>query len=208
MKRLLFIVNGLGLGNATRCHAVIGHLVQRGYTVDVLTSGNGKDYFSSVEEIDQLISFESLRYGERNGRVSVMATLLLVPQLVRTLLRNARLTRRLIRSGGYRGVVIDSDYTMLAARDRDIPVFAINNADVVVHECRRRKLPRSVYLQYLIEWADAWFHRVAPDRVLSPVAANMWPDTEDIRHIPPLVRPFLAARPPARKAREQIKNSA
>ena len=111
MERILFIVNGLGLGNATRCHAVIGHLANKGYTVDVLTSGNGKDYFSSVEEIGQLIPFESLRYGERNGRVSVTATLFLAPKLIRTLLRNARLTRRLIRSGGYRGVVIDFGLT-------------------------------------------------------------------------------------------------
>ena len=93
---------------------------------------------------------------------------------------------------------------MIAARDRDIPVFAINNADVVVHECRRRKVPRSVYLQYLIEWADACFHRLAPDRVLSPVAANMWPDADNVHHIPPLVRPSLALRSPSREPRRVL----
>ena len=204
MQRLLFIVNGLGLGNATRCHAVIDHLIQRGYTVDVLTSGNGRDYFAAVEEIGQLLSFESLRYGERKGRVSVTATLMLAPVLIRTLFANARLTRRLIRSGGYVGAVIDSDYTMIVANQRDIPVFAINNADVVVHECRRREIPRSIYLQYLIELADYWFHRLVPDVVLSPVTANMWPDTANIRHIPPPIRSSLRPRPASREPRRVL----
>ena len=41
----LFVINGLGMGNSTRCHAVIEALVQAGWRVHVLTSGNGLAYF-------------------------------------------------------------------------------------------------------------------------------------------------------------------
>jgi len=40
-ERVLFLVNGLGLGNSTRCHAVIERLLERGALVTIATSGNG-----------------------------------------------------------------------------------------------------------------------------------------------------------------------
>ena len=43
--RILFLVNGLGLGNSTRCHAIIERLIEKGAEVAVATSGNGLWYF-------------------------------------------------------------------------------------------------------------------------------------------------------------------
>ena len=42
MKKILFIVNGLGLGNSTRCESIIESLIFKGKTIDIITSGNGK----------------------------------------------------------------------------------------------------------------------------------------------------------------------
>ena len=41
MKRVLFLVNGLGLGNATRCHAIMQKLGEAGVGCEVATSGSG-----------------------------------------------------------------------------------------------------------------------------------------------------------------------
>ena len=39
--RILCLVNGLGLGNSTRCHAIIQRLVEFGVEVQVVTSETG-----------------------------------------------------------------------------------------------------------------------------------------------------------------------
>jgi len=41
----LFLINGLGLGNSTRCEAVMEHLAEAGFRIHVLTSGNGLAFF-------------------------------------------------------------------------------------------------------------------------------------------------------------------
>ena len=73
--RVLFLVNGLGLGNSTRCHAVIDRLHSRGVKVDVITAANGLWYFDGRPEIDSLNEMEALTYGQRGGRLSVLKTL-------------------------------------------------------------------------------------------------------------------------------------
>ncbi len=196
MDRILFIVNGLGLGNSTRCHAVIDRLLARGVGVDVLTSGNGLDYFSRVEGIGALHAVAPLEYGSQDDKLSARATLWALPRQVRRALGNARAFRRLPRAGAYRGVVIDSDYSVAGFKHTlQVPVIGLNNADVVVHECRRRRpIPASVRGQYLIERGDRLFHRVFADHVLSPCLARAYPETATLEHIPPPIRGGLRVR--------------
>jgi UDP:flavonoid glycosyltransferase YjiC (YdhE family) len=73
--RILFLVNGLGLGNSTRCHAVMQRLVERGAEIQIVTSGNGLWYFRSVPNIAELHEVESLYYGVKDGRISISRTL-------------------------------------------------------------------------------------------------------------------------------------
>ena len=40
-KKVLFLINGLGLGNSTRCFAIIERLFQLDTDVSIITSGNG-----------------------------------------------------------------------------------------------------------------------------------------------------------------------
>ena len=73
--RILFLVNGLGLGNSTRCHAVMQRLLRRGAEIQIVTSGNGLWYFRSMPELAQLHEVESLYYGVKDGRISIARTL-------------------------------------------------------------------------------------------------------------------------------------
>ena len=72
--RCLFLINGLGMGNSTRCHAIIKQLDERGLRVDVLTSGNGLDYFSNRPEVASLIPTRGYHYSSHNGHVSGLRT--------------------------------------------------------------------------------------------------------------------------------------
>ncbi|MGD0253893.1 MAG: hypothetical protein ABSC01_14500, partial [Verrucomicrobiota bacterium] len=71
----LFVINGLGLGNSTRCHAVIERLAATGCRVHVLTSGNGLAYFEGKSCIESLHSMASFYYSGTNGGISGWATL-------------------------------------------------------------------------------------------------------------------------------------
>ena len=53
-KKILFLINGLGLGNSTRCFAIIERLKLLNAEISVITSGNGKWFFSDKEEIENL----------------------------------------------------------------------------------------------------------------------------------------------------------
>ena len=82
-KRILFLVNGLGLGNSTRCHAVIERLINRGAEVAIATSGNGLWYFKNHLNFPNVFEVEELHYGKKDGRLSIMATFLSIGNFVK-----------------------------------------------------------------------------------------------------------------------------
>ena len=206
-KRILFIVNGLGMGNSTRCASIAHALVDLVYAVDVLTSGNGKKYFSSRTYISKTFQLSPLFYGKsRDGKLSVLKTALAAPKLLYTYLHNVKKLENIIRSHNYSAVVIDSDYLLFWLRKRiHIPVIAINNSDMVIEECRRMPIiPRSIRAQLLIEKLDYFFHTKVPDLVLSPSLLPMPAQNGKFERFSPFVRNRLMVRPPAREVRHVL----
>ena len=59
-KTFLFMVNGLGMGNSTRCYSIVQHLAETGAEIHVLTSGNCLEFFKGKKEIVSLTDMESL----------------------------------------------------------------------------------------------------------------------------------------------------
>ncbi|MBN1471315.1 MAG: hypothetical protein JW925_06015 [Syntrophaceae bacterium] len=194
-KRILFIVNGLGMGNSTRCHAIIENLHHRGYAIDVITSGNGMDYFRHhISSISDLIEFKSLFYTKFKGKLSIGGTILSIPVLAFLYIQNICVLYKTFKNKSYDAVVIDSDYTILLLRIIfNIPVFAINNADVVVREMKKLdKIPRKILMQFMVEKMDYWFHRVFVDFVLSPTILEWNSHSHaNIHHFPPFIRSGL-----------------
>jgi hypothetical protein len=94
----LFVINGLGLGNSTRCHAVIERLAATGCRVHVLTSGNGLAYFEGKSCIESLHSMASFYYSGTNGGISGWATLKSVGRK-----SQARIPGTIARGGESRG---------------------------------------------------------------------------------------------------------
>lgn len=189
MYKILFIVNGLGMGNSTRCHSIIEKLVDYGYTVDVLTSGNGLEYFKQAD-INNLFKLYSLKYSVGNdGNISAIKTFLSIISHFITLFKNINIVNKIIKKGNYNGIVIDSDYTMLFLKWKiKIPLFAINNAHIIIQECNKLLIiPKNIKMQFIIEKLDNFFHNLIPDYVLSP---SMKPiqDNKNIFNFLPFVR--------------------
>ena len=45
-KKILFLINGEGLGNSTRCHAIIQKLLKKKVKVGIVAAKNSYWYFS------------------------------------------------------------------------------------------------------------------------------------------------------------------
>jgi UDP:flavonoid glycosyltransferase YjiC (YdhE family) len=168
--RILFLVNGLGLGNSTRCHAVMQRLLDYGAEIQVITSGNGLWYFQSVPGIARLHEVDSLYYGVKDGRISIIRTLTAIADFAAILRRNAQIIANVLSEWRPDIVVADSVYTFRPFKRAGIPFVALNNADVV-HKSYRRfaDRPRSVRAQFwCVEEPDYLFHRMIPDLVISP----------------------------------------
>jgi UDP-N-acetylglucosamine--N-acetylmuramyl-(pentapeptide) pyrophosphoryl-undecaprenol N-acetylglucosamine transferase len=189
--RVLLLVNGLGLGNSTRCHAVAQRLVERGAEVAIVTSGNGLWYFEGRTGVGAVHGIEAFYYASRNGRISIPHTLLAVGDFRRIAKRNAAVVNKVLDTFKPDVTLIDSIYTTGPMKKRGIPIVALNNSDVVHLSYRLfTERPPSIRMQfYAIEEMDYLFHRARVDMVLSPSLDPSLPEAGgNIRRIGPIVR--------------------
>ncbi|MBF0587930.1 MAG: hypothetical protein HQL53_02255 [Magnetococcales bacterium] len=197
--RILFLVNGLGLGNATRCDAVIQALHRHGAEIQVVTSGNGLWYFRDHAIVKTVHENESFHYAASDdGRISIAGTLGATFGHIQALRRNVKRIEVILKSWKPDVVVTDSDYTSRPMKRLGIPFAAINNADVVVHQYARfTDRPKSIRAQFhAVERMDALYHRRVPDRVLSPALDTSIPEAAgNIRRIGPIVRQAMRKAP-------------
>lgn len=168
--RVLFLISGLGLGNSTRCHAMIQHLSAAGAMVEVATSDNGLWFFQDPTcDIAGLTPLPGLRYGRRNGRISIAATLGAVAEMRDVLRRTEEVVADLIERFRPQVVITDSVYAHRAVRRARLPLVAVNNADMVVRTIAAARPPLAVLPQFLaVELPDFLYHRTVPDLVISP----------------------------------------
>lgn len=189
--KILFLVNGLGLGNSTRCHAIIQRLAAFGAHIEIITSGNGHWYFEGRPEISRIHAIEALYYGSSEGRISIVRTILSMRDFYKIMRRNARAVDRVLDEFKPDVVVTDSVYTVRPMKKRGIPIVAFNNADVVHYSYRHfTDRPASIRAQFwVVEEMDYLFHRLFPRRVLSPCLDASIPQGHgNITRIGPIVR--------------------
>lgn len=196
--RALFLVNGLGLGNSTRCHAIIQRMIEHGANVEVITSGNGKWYFDGHRDTGRVHGIEAFYYASHKGRISIPRTLMAVGEFRRIAKRNARVVEQVLDTFRPDVTLTDSVYTTRPMKQRGIPIVALNNADVV-HKSYRMfdAKPRSIAMQfYAIEEMDYLFHRARVDMVLSPTLDPDLPEVGgNVRRIGPIVRRGYDSQP-------------
>ncbi len=166
----LFVINGLGLGNSTRCHAVMEYLAEAGCALHVLSSGNGLTYFQDQPGVTSVTAMDSFFYPGRREAVngwSLLGSLGVLAQVARR--KRAALARLLDAVRPDVGV-IDSEYAIGPLRRRGVPVIGLNTSEVVVTEYlrRARRQPGIGSQFWFVEYADYLFHRYACDLVVSP----------------------------------------
>jgi UDP:flavonoid glycosyltransferase YjiC (YdhE family) len=189
----LFVINGLGLGNSTRCAAVIELLAAAGCKVHVLTSGNGLSFFEGNPCVESLNSMASLYYSTTGGQISGWATIKSICSLAKLAKAKRDSLALLLDKISPDVAVIDSEYAISPLRRRHIPIIAINNSEVVVTEyLKRRSEAKNISSHFwLVEFSDYLFHRHYCDLVLSPFPARTPTRHSKFKRIGLIVRPAV-----------------
>lgn len=159
---ILWLINGMGLGNCTRCLAVLERLPQHRHIV--ATAANGLAFFAGRPEVERVVELEQLHYRRKaSGGLDLSQTIkqwALVPGLWRA--NQARL------QGLDPDLVMWDSFYFAWGRLGSAPVFAINHADRV---CRGfwRWRPWSVLAHFLSTEVPDWlYHSLRADQVFSP----------------------------------------
>jgi uncharacterized protein (TIGR00661 family) len=187
----VFIVNGLGLGNSTRCHAVMERLCQQGAKVHVVTSGNGIWYFGRMGSVDSVTEISSLYYSKKNGKISIANTVASVADFARILKGNAKTISEVLDKVNPKIVISDSEYSFWPMRRRNIPHVSLNNSDIVVAAYRTyENIPPSVRAQYrVVEYNDYLFNKIIPAFSISPTLDQEIPEISPrFKRVGPIVR--------------------
>ncbi|MES2965538.1 MAG: glycosyltransferase family protein [Bdellovibrionota bacterium] len=183
---ILAIVNGFGLGNATRCEPLFMEFARevKPLSIDIATSGNGVAYFRGRPYVRRLVRLRSLNYGGGTTGISLFGLLSALPRTFVSFFSNALVIAKTLRRNDYDLVLIDSDYTALVFRIFSrVPVVAVNNSESVIAECLRTRPPVSVWPQFLVELFDFLFHRWVPTLTLAP---TLNPSTVESRAVVPI----------------------
>lgn len=166
----LFLINGLGLGNSTRCHAVIERLAEAGCRVHVVTSGNGLAYFESKPCVESVSPMDSFYYSGTGKGISGWSTLKSLLALLKIAKAKRAQIERVLGRVQPGAVVIDSEYALSPVRRRGIPIIGLNTSEMVVTEYLRHRhaAPGIRSHFWFVEFTDYLFHRHYCDLVLSP----------------------------------------
>jgi hypothetical protein len=187
-----FLVNGLGLGNSTRCDAIIRQLRERGWIIDVITAGNGLWYFRDRSYVRRVHEMEELQYAANDGKLNVLGTLRSLGGLVAIARRNSFLISRIIDDSEPTVVISDSVYTLRAGQKVQPPRIALNNSDVVHFGYRHfGQPPGSTAAQfYFVEEMDYLYHKYTPDLSISPsIDPSIPARCDNYQRVSPIVRP-------------------
>ncbi|NOU35581.1 MAG: hypothetical protein HOO88_02215 [Kiritimatiellaceae bacterium] len=186
---ILFAINGLGMGNSTRCHVIIQRLIAEA-EVHIITSGNGIFFFNDRPGIASLTATPPLAYAFSGDGVNALGTLAGVRNMRGALCEKRVKLEALLGELKPDMVVTDSEYVVSPVLRRRIPLAGINNSDVVVTEYFRRKnLPASIRSHFWgIEYSDYLFHRMKWKLAVSPSPFADKPRSDVFKRVGLIVR--------------------
>ena len=170
-RTCLFVINGLGMGNSTRCYAVMEHLAAAGFKIHVITSGNGLTFFKDKTCVASLTPMPSFFYSGKDGGVSGWSTFKSLGTLAKLAKAKKAELAKLLDQLHPDVAVIDSEYTIAPLRRRGIPIIGLNTSEMIVTEYLKRRsiAPKGIGSHFwFVEFSDYLFHRHYCDLVLSP----------------------------------------
>ena len=180
-------MNGYGLGNSTRIHAVIQQIGGE-CEMDVFAYGNSLKYFKQVAggEVSNVFEGLPLEYGVKNREIDFFLTAGKIRSNLRSILKSRRQIQSILKSRSYCLMVSDSNFSPVLLPGRP-KIISVNNSDVIVKRAEKLKDKKGYRAQYFTERADYLYQLICPDLVVSPFFEPVM-DTKKFRHTGPIVR--------------------
>ena len=194
---LIFFINGLGLGNSTRCYSIIEAIRKKKNKINIIvaSSGNGYWFFKNQKKIDILHQLKQVSYKKNSGKLSAFSTIMSFFKIFKIFSQNTNTAIDLIKKYNPQVVISDSFYFFpKILKNKNFKFISINNADYVVEKFfKTKKKPLSIYSQFfLIEFIDYLYNFYFYDFILSPsFFAKLKIYKKKIYRIPPLIRSNL-----------------
>ena len=169
MKNAILLINGLGLGNSTRCKVIIDWLIKKNYKITIVTSGNGEKFFKNSS--NKIILLEQIDYYKSSDNLSVKKLFLNLFKILKIVKKNSDKINNLIDKLKPNIVISDSVYFIPRRGFNKINSIALNNSNLVVKYFFKFKLkPFSIYPQFFfIEIFDYLISRFFYKKIWSPV---------------------------------------
>ena len=193
MKNAVLLINGLGLGNSTRCKVLIDWLISNNYKITILTSGNGKDFFNynkyTITPLDQI------DYDKRGDKLSVLKLILNLINIIKIVKRNSKKINDIISEVSADLIISDSIYFFPGKDFKKRYSVALNNSNLVIkYFFKFKNKPLSIYPQFFfIELFDYLISKLVYKKIWSPVISindlkNNYDDRSNIYTLPPISR--------------------
>lgn len=204
---LVVCMAGLGLGNATRTHAIMEELFSRNALgrVRIFTWGNAFQYFQgSAFPYAQKVELIALKDYLGGGSLYGAGFWRLLPRMVLTYFRNSALIFRNLRAGEKPDLaLLDSDFHFLPFLFSRVPVVALSQAPFVVKGMLRlRPLAPGLWARFVFfEVGDALLNLCFAAKVLTPCLRRSEFRIKKIRAIDLIVRKNFLSMPEGGTAR-------
>ena len=172
----LFLITGVGLGNATRCQALMEEL-NGDFDLQIMASGKAYEFFHRLKKwpLDKL---EQLPYSLTSGLYGAWKN-------------NRNLVMRKLRTEEFSFIIIDSEYSLLGSQVAPT-VFSLSSVRGINFHTLPMINKRNI-IQFSVEQLDLLAQRMIPDFVIRPD----WVHTPEYQMrtvtVPPIVRRRLRA---------------
>lgn len=170
-KSVLFVINGFGMGNATRCDSLMDILADQ-YSIDVITSDKAYDYYSINPKISYLYKQSDLNLPQKINFGSLNYYLKYVPHFFRRLVHNFKRQRSLLSNKKYEAVFYDSDYGFIlsAMTMRNVNRVGVNNSyEILSYFIKNPKILKfSLIPSIIVELLDFFTHYLFCNYVICP----------------------------------------
>jgi hypothetical protein len=171
MNKVLFAVNGFGMGNATRCDA-LADLLPSNTRIDFITSDKALKYFQAAGKTGNVYRQKDINSGKADNFGSPAFFLKYIPRFLNRIVANFRIQRKLMAENKYDMVVFDSDYSFILHRifGTSAVLVGLNNSYEVLNYFFRNPLSLRLNLlpSLIVELLDFSVHSVFCRYVLCP----------------------------------------
>lgn len=186
MKKILFAICGIGLGNASRCSAIIEELNNE-FDVRIAIFANAYNLFKDRYKIYKLYE---LNYPKLN-KINVFKTFFLKDNVF-NFIKNVLIYFKILQDFKPDIVVVDSDYAcLIPCKIKRIPIIGINNSFTVKKawkEYKSKIFKSCLFSYYILEQIDYLCMKLFHNLVICPAFKKYETKIRKIIQVNPIVR--------------------